>query len=172
MASPPPIKLKQSQSTSAAQTLTASSSSLSAHDARLLVRETLRISANLASSNSNATESPPLSLADSVENQSRNRRRLGLVEEEYVNSSLRLICCEEIDGRRWNYVAEKDSLSGTFRKGSIRALTMHTPPAPVEVQFCFSHFFQILYLCVYIYIYIRIPVSSTEFEFEKLVLHV
>jgi hypothetical protein len=41
----PPIKLKQSASTSAAQTLTTSSS---AQDARLLVRETLRISANLA----------------------------------------------------------------------------------------------------------------------------
>ncbi|XP_050273059.1 protein root UVB sensitive 6 [Quercus robur] len=133
MATPPPIKLKQSQPNATAQTLTAVASPSSAsHDtARLLVRETLRISANLASSPSIPAE-PPLSLADSPESRSLNRRRLGLVEEEYVNSSLRLICCEEIDGRRWNYVAEKDALSGTFKKNSIRALTLHSPQAPVE----------------------------------------
>ena len=135
MATPPPIKLKQSQANATAQTLTAAAASSSAsHDtARLLVRETLRISANLASSPSIPAE-PPLSLADSPEIRSLNRRRLGLVEEEYVNSSLRLICCEEIDGRRWNYVAEKDALSGTFKKNSIRALTLHSPQAPVEVS--------------------------------------
>ncbi|KAK7814389.1 protein root uvb sensitive 6 [Quercus suber] len=132
MATPPPIKLKQSQASATAQTLTAASSSSASHDtARLLVRETLRISANLASSPSIPAE-PPLSLADSPESRSLNRRRLGLVEEEYVNSSLRLICCEEIDGRRWNYVAEKDALSGTFKKNSIRALTLQSPQAPVE----------------------------------------
>ena len=135
MATPPPIKLKQSQANATAQTLTAAAASSSAsHDtARLLVRETLRISANLASSPSIPAE-PPLSLADSPESRSLNRRRLGLVEDEYVNSSLRLICCEEIDGRRWNYVAEKDALSGTFKKNSIRALTLHSPQAPVEVS--------------------------------------
>ena len=122
MATPPPIKLKQSQANATAQTLTAASSSSASHDtARLLVRETLRISANLASSPSIPAE-PPLSLVDSPESRSLNRRRLGLVEEEYVNSSLRLICCEEIDGRRWNYVAEKDALSRTFKKNSIRTL--------------------------------------------------
>ena len=135
MATPPPIKLKQSQTNATAQALTAvaSPSSASQDTARLLVRETLRISANLASSPSIPAE-PPLSLADSPESRSLNRRRLGLVEEEYVNSSLRLICCEEIDGRRWNYVAEKDALSGTFKKNSIRALTLHSPQAPVEVS--------------------------------------
>ncbi|KAL0014832.1 hypothetical protein SO802_001901 [Lithocarpus litseifolius] len=115
---PPPIKLKQSQTNSTAQTL--------------LVRETLRISANLASSNSNSTEPetpPPLSLVGSAENR---RSSLGLVEEEYVNSSLRLICSEEINGRRWNYVAEKDALAGTFNKASIRALTLNTPQPPHE----------------------------------------
>lgn len=133
MATPPPIKLKQSQTNAAAAA--ASSSSSASHDtARLLVRETLRISANLASSSPSVPAEPPLSLADSPESRSLNRRRLGLVEEEYVNSSLRLICCEEIDGRRWNYVAEKDALSGNFKKNSIRALTLHSPQAPVEVS--------------------------------------
>lgn len=133
MATPPPIKLKQSQ-TSAAAAAAASSSSASHDTARLLVRETLRISANLASSSPSVPAEPQLSLADSPESRSLNRRRLGLVEEEYVKSSLRLICCEEIDGRRWNYVAEKDALSGTFKKNSIRALTLHSPQAPVEVS--------------------------------------
>ena len=122
MVTPPPIKLKQSQTNATAQTLTAAASSSASHDtARLLVRETLRISANLASSPSIPAE-PPLSLADSPESRSLNRRRLGLVEEEYVNSSLRLICCEEIDGHKWNYVAGKDPLFGTLKKNSIHAL--------------------------------------------------
>ncbi|XP_062177546.1 protein root UVB sensitive 6 [Alnus glutinosa] len=111
----PPIKLKQSASSSAAQTLTSSSS---AQDARLLVRETLRISANLADSAAQPlSSSSPLSAA--------------LVDSsEFVNSSLRLICSEEIDGRRWSYVAEKDA-SGRFKKGSsIRALSSHNPHTP------------------------------------------
>ena len=102
MVTPPPIKLKQSQTNAMAQTLTAASSSSTSHDtARLLVCEMLHISANLTSSPSNSAK-PPLSLADSPESQSLNQRRLGLVEEEYVNSSLRLICCKEIDGHKWN----------------------------------------------------------------------
>ncbi|XP_059447617.1 protein root UVB sensitive 6 [Corylus avellana] len=114
----PPIKLKQSASTSAAQTLTTSSS---AQDARLLVRETLRISANLAD-----LAAQPLSSSSSPSHLSA-----ALVDSsEFVNSSLRLICCEEIDGRRWSYVAEKDA-SGRFKKGSsIRALSSHAPQTP------------------------------------------
>ena len=51
MATPPPIKLKQSQTNATAHTLTAVSSSFASHDtARLLIRKTLHISANLASS--------------------------------------------------------------------------------------------------------------------------
>ena len=123
MVTPPPIKLKQSQTNAMAQTLTAASSSSStSHDtARLLLCEMLHISANLASSPSNSAK-PPLSLGDLPESQSLNQRRLGLVEEEYVNLSLRLICCEEIDGHKWNYVAGKDALSGTLKKNSIHAL--------------------------------------------------
>ena len=122
MVTPPPIKLKQSQTNAMVQTLTAVSSSSTSHDtARLLACEMLHISTNLASSPSNLAE-PPLSLADSPESQSLNQRRLGLVEEEYVNSSLWLICCEEIDGHKWNYVAGKDPLFGTLKKNSIHAL--------------------------------------------------
>ncbi|KAF2294066.1 hypothetical protein GH714_007222 [Hevea brasiliensis] len=60
-----------------------------------------------------------------------NSRRLGLVEEEFIDSSLRLICCEEIDGRKWKYVAENDGF-GRYKKNSIRAVSLQTPQAPVE----------------------------------------
>ncbi|KAJ6394972.1 hypothetical protein OIU77_024061 [Salix suchowensis] len=109
----PPIKMKQSPN-HPAQTLT--SSTTSSQEARLLVRETLRISANLASSP--PANQPPLSQS-------------ALLEDGFIGSTSRLICCEEIDGRRWKYVAESDA-SGRFKKNSIRAVGLQTPQAPVE----------------------------------------
>ncbi|XP_041012123.1 protein root UVB sensitive 6 [Juglans microcarpa x Juglans regia] len=125
MAAPPPIKLKQSSPKSAAHTLTSTTSSSSAHDARLLVRETLRISANLASSPPDSAPHPPSSYSSLL----HSSDNLGLLQDDFVNSSLRFICCEEIDGRRWNYLAEKDA-SGSFKKGSIRARLSYTPQVP------------------------------------------
>ncbi|KAI5356429.1 PREDICTED: root UVB sensitive [Prunus dulcis] len=121
---PPPSPLKLKQSSSSTQTLTTTATS--AQDARLLVRETLRISASLASSEPNL---PPL------DTQTRTpRNQLGLLhhDQDFVSSSFRLICCEEIDGRRWNYVAEPDSSPGTFKKGSLRALGLHSPQPPLD----------------------------------------
>ncbi|KAL3597945.1 hypothetical protein D5086_009582 [Populus alba] len=111
----PPIKMKQSPNHTA-QTLTTSTTS--SQEARRLVRETLRISANLASSPSPPANPPTLSQS-------------ALLEDEFLGSTLRLICCEEIDGRRWKYVAERDD-SGLFKKNSIRAVGLQTPQAPVE----------------------------------------
>ncbi|KAF5733142.1 hypothetical protein HS088_TW17G00679 [Tripterygium wilfordii] len=113
-----PINLKPSRN-STTQTLTTAAAS--SQDARLLVRETLRISANLASS-------PPIAPLVSPPEEAR---QLGLVEEEFVNSSLKLICCEEIDGRRWKYVADKDS-AGRFQRNSIRAIALQSPQAPMQ----------------------------------------
>ncbi|KAH7520570.1 protein root UVB sensitive 6 [Ziziphus jujuba] len=125
---PPPLNLNKPSSSSAAassssQTLTATS----AQDARLLVRETLRISAGLASAPSDSAL-PSLSLVSA----GPERRKLRLIEDEFVDSSLRLICCEEIDGRRWKYVAENDASTGKFKKNSFRALCLQTPQAPVD----------------------------------------
>ncbi|KAL6184007.1 hypothetical protein ACLB2K_045414 [Fragaria x ananassa] len=113
--SPPPIKLAGKNSPANHQTLTTTA----AQDARLLVRETLRISATLASA--------PL--------ESRSNLQLGhdRLDDDFVGSSFRLICCEEIDGRRWNYVAEPDSVTGTFKKGSFRALGLHSRQPPLDV---------------------------------------
>ncbi|XP_057529614.1 protein root UVB sensitive 6-like isoform X2 [Amaranthus tricolor] len=109
-----PMKLRQSE------TLPSSS-----QDARILVRETMRISANLASAPPPSMPVVPPTLPES------KNLRLGLVEDEFIDSSLRLICCEEIDGRRWKYVAENDSF-GNLKKGSIRSVSLHTPLAPAD----------------------------------------
>ncbi|KAJ1427079.1 Root UVB sensitive family [Sesbania bispinosa] len=92
------------QSPSTTTSIAASSSQ------EILVRETLRISANLASSP--LLETPPL------------------------QSSSTLICCEEIDGRRWKYVAETDA-SGRFKKNSFRPLSLQTPQAPLDELMAF-----------------------------------
>ncbi|XP_016648106.1 PREDICTED: protein root UVB sensitive 6 isoform X2 [Prunus mume] len=121
---PPPSPLKLKKSSSSTQTLTTTATS--AQDARLLVRETLRISASLASSEPNL---PPL---DTQTHTPRNQLGLLHHDQDFVSSSFRLICCEEIDGRRWNYVAEPDSSPGTFKKGSLRALGLHSPQPPLD----------------------------------------
>ncbi|KNA16637.1 hypothetical protein SOVF_086450 [Spinacia oleracea] len=119
-----PLKLRQSSSP--AQTLTTSS-----QDARILVRETIRISASLASAPPSPANSPPAIPPTVPAALESKNLRLGLVEEEYIDSNLRLICCEEIDGRRWKNVAENDSF-GNFKKGSIRSVSLQTPLSPTD----------------------------------------
>ncbi|KAK4254490.1 hypothetical protein QN277_009868 [Acacia crassicarpa] len=141
-----PISLKQSSNpSSAAQTIASS------QDARALVRETLRMSADLASpspadaiphlaetTSDISSSSPSSSAAVLVGSECRRRVRGGGVfgTQELMNPSLRLICCEEIDGRRWNYVAENDG-SGGFVKNSFRALSLQTPQAPLDEMMSF-----------------------------------
>lgn len=128
------MKLKPS-STSKSQTLT--NAAASSQDARLLVRETLRISANLASAPPSEKTLPPLPQPEVS------------FQEQFVDSSLRLICSEEIDGRRWNYFAE-DGGGGSvkFKKGSIRSVSLQSPKAPVDVSFI-SSTYMFLLVCVY-----------------------
>lgn len=121
-----PVKLKQPPN-SAAQTITSS------QDARILVRETIRISANLASSPPACSSSSSVTAVDGLGLRSEEVK-FGLVQDEFVDSSLRLICCEEIDGRRWKYLAENDG-SGQFKNGSIRAVGLQSPQAPIDVSF-------------------------------------
>ncbi|CAI9765280.1 unnamed protein product [Fraxinus pennsylvanica] len=114
------MKLKH-PSNSASQTLTSS-------ETRLLVRETLRISANLAS----APPPPAVSERELI----RDSNFGGLVEDQFVDSSFRLICCEEIDGQRWKYFADNNSVktssSKKFKNNSIRAVSSHDPQAPFD----------------------------------------
>ncbi|KAK4438414.1 protein root UVB sensitive 6 [Sesamum alatum] len=126
------MKLKH-PSNSASQTLTSS-------DTRMLVRETLRISANLASA------PPPSPAAGALAAQDRALLQHssfgGLVEDQFLDSSLRLICLEEIDGRRWQYFAESNNSvrsggSKKLKKNSIRAVCLQTPQAPVDELMAF-----------------------------------
>ncbi|CAN7039585.1 hypothetical protein BRARA_B01601 [Brassica rapa] len=88
--------------------------SSSSDSVRLLSRETLRISASLASPPDDLL---PQALPDS---------------SHFLRSTLRLICCEEIDGRRWKYVAESDG-SGKFKRNSVvRAVSLESPRTPFD----------------------------------------
>ncbi|KAL4580543.1 hypothetical protein LXL04_016741 [Taraxacum kok-saghyz] len=115
------MKFERPSSSAASQTLTSTSS----QDARLLVRETLRISANLASS-------PPPSVVAPPESKSLEATSFGLVEDQFVDASLRLICYEEVDGRRFKYLAP--SHGAKFNKGSnsIRAVSLQSRKAPAD----------------------------------------
>lgn len=123
------MKLKN-PSNSASQTLTSS-------ETRLLVRETLRISANLAS----APPPSPAAAAPQERPLLQDSSFGGLVEDQFLNSSLRLICCEEIDGRRWQYFADDCKVGGGsagskhLKKNSIRAVSLQTPLSPADVSF-------------------------------------
>ncbi|KAK1568935.1 hypothetical protein Q3G72_030650 [Acer saccharum] len=139
----PPMKLKRSPAANSATVTAVKSAASSSQDAlaaRLLVRETMRISANLATSSGSSSPMEVAAASASASQQAQVRSIVddvkfgSLVEDgggQFVDSSLRLICREEIDGRRWNYVAEKDG-SGRFKKNSIRALSLQCPQAPTE----------------------------------------
>ncbi|XXG87026.1 hypothetical protein AAC387_Pa11g1814 [Persea americana] len=119
-----PIQFKKSPPPPSAQTL------VSSKDARILVRETMRISANLASA------APPCSI-QTGSCESRQGLKFGVADEGFVDSSLRVLCCEQIDGRRWKYVAEETAGSGRMRKSSIRTIGLHAPQAPVNDMISF-----------------------------------
>lgn len=58
----------------------------------------------------------------------------GLAVDAAVASS-RILCCEEIDGRRWNYVVDVVGTGGVRRCSSaVKAVSLQTPVAPVEVS--------------------------------------
>ncbi|KAK4745123.1 hypothetical protein SAY87_011435 [Trapa incisa] len=123
-----PIKIKKPPG-SPTQTLS------SQQEAPLLVRETLRISANLASAPANPEVTSPSASASVAAPEALGLKPdmslFGLLDQRFVDSSLRLICCEEIDGRRWKYMAEWDD-SARFKKGSIRAFSLQTPQSPAD----------------------------------------
>lgn len=130
-----PIKLNQSPN-SAAKSVASST------EARILVRETLRVTANLAS--------PPLDpLLPTISPAAPHATNLGILENQFLDSTSRLICCEEIDGRRWNYVADIQP-SGKSKNGSIRALCLQTPQAPIDVSICIVFLLSIKCLVVFV----------------------
>ncbi|RZS18674.1 hypothetical protein BHM03_00051000 [Ensete ventricosum] len=124
-----PIPLKQSASST--QTLTRHGGY--APEARGLVREAVR--ANAAAT----LASPPLSSpAQPQAERTQAEVRFGPT----VGGALaldaptpRVLCCEEMDGRRWSYVVDVEGLSGRAHRGSsVRAMPMQIPVAPVEYE--------------------------------------
>lgn len=117
MASPP---MKRSSSPS--QTLT-----LAGGTPEALVRDAMR-SAALASAPLPPVLSPPqLRFGPAVE---------GIAVEEKALS--RVLCCEEIDGRRWNYVMEVEGPGGLRWGSALKAVSLQTPAAPIDVSFFIS----------------------------------
>ncbi|XP_047328913.1 protein root UVB sensitive 6-like [Impatiens glandulifera] len=119
-----PMKLKQASNTTT-QTLTGTAS----QDARLLVRETLRISANLASAAPSSSSAMVAAESIGLRPEAVN---FGLLDEQFVDSTMRLICYEEVDGRRWKYLADNGETKKLRNGSSIRTVSLQTPKAPVD----------------------------------------
>ncbi|WOK94548.1 protein root UVB sensitive 6-like isoform X1 [Canna indica] len=122
-----PIPLKQS--TSSAQTLARGG----VPETRGLIREAVRATAaaTLASSPPIAPPAPTLQ-----EDRIRAEVRFGPPVDAglaLVEPAPRVLCCEEIDGRRWNYVLDVEGPPGKSRRGpSVRVVPMQGPVAPLE----------------------------------------
>ncbi|CAI9115209.1 OLC1v1016049C1 [Oldenlandia corymbosa var. corymbosa] len=101
-------------------------------DARLLLWGTLQISANLALTPSIANSPPSLPMPPPIE---RDRfsgdvvPSFGLVEDQFVNSSLKIICREEMDSRRREYFADVGTIAD---EGSIPLLCSVRESIPVD----------------------------------------
>lgn len=118
-----PIALKKSASS--AQGLTRGG----APDARGLVRDAVR--ATLASPPLGSQPPLPQRQADWVQAEIRFGPPVGRLALD-ATPVPRVLCCEEIDGRRWSYVVDD---GGHPRRGSaVRAVPMQCPMAPLEVR--------------------------------------
>ncbi|THU61655.1 hypothetical protein C4D60_Mb07t25610 [Musa balbisiana] len=116
-----PIALKKSASS--AQGLTRGG----APDARGLVRDAVR--ATLASPPLGSQPPLPQRQADWVQAEIRFGPPVGRLALD-ATPVPRVLCCEEIDGRRWSYVVDD---GGHPRRGSaVRAVPMQCPMAPLE----------------------------------------
>ncbi|URD74039.1 Vitamin B6 photo-protection and homoeostasis [Musa troglodytarum] len=123
-----PIPLKQSGRST--QNLTRRGA-CAAPEARGLVREAVR--ANAAATFASPPLVPP---APPQAERTQAEVRIGpTVGGALVLDapSPRVLCCEEMDGRRWSYVVDVEGLSGRARRSSsVQAMPMQSPVAPLE----------------------------------------
>lgn len=120
----PPIQLKNGPTS--AQTLT--------QEARTHVREAMRTT--LASS------PPPPQAADQI--QATTEVKFGPKMQEFAaaeSMNSRVLCCEEIDGRRWNYVVEMEGSRSIKKGASVRVVSLQSPMTPADVSFFFFFLF-------------------------------
>lgn len=72
------------------------------------------------------------------ESRSLEATSFGLVEDQFVDASLRLICYEEVDGRRFKYLAHTNGKKFNKGSNSIRSISLQSRKAPADVGFSFS----------------------------------
>nr|CAD1818227.1 unnamed protein product [Ananas comosus var. bracteatus] len=125
-----PIPLKQSPSS--AQTLARGGGG--APETRGIVREAVRATAaaTLASSPPAVAPPPPI---DQIQAEVRFGPPVAGLAAAPAAAAERVLCWEEVDGRRWSYVVDVGEGRGGrgSRKGSaVRAVSMQTPVAPLE----------------------------------------
>ncbi|XP_019703522.1 protein root UVB sensitive 6 isoform X2 [Elaeis guineensis] len=122
-----PIQLKQSPSS--AQTLTRGG----ATEARAVVREAMRTTAAATVAAPPVVPSLPPPPADQILTEVRFGPAVDGLAVNAAAASSRILCCEEIDGRRWNYVVDVEGTGSVRRCSSaVKAVSLQTPVAPVE----------------------------------------
>ncbi|CAA7396567.1 unnamed protein product [Spirodela intermedia] len=105
-----------------------------AQDARILVRETMRVTAAATLASAPPLSTPPLMTLPEKVRDTELRflpgRELGLLGRP---DALKVVCLEEVDGKKWKYVAVEEG-SGKLRRGtSVKAISLqHSPMAPVD----------------------------------------
>lgn len=118
-----PFQLKHSPGTAAAK------------EARLIVRDAMR-TAVLASSP--GLLPPPLPMAtDPI---AAAEIRFSSPDADTLAAPAaqpRILCCEEIDGKRWNYVVEEKGARMSRRGSSLKMVSLQLPGPPIDELFAF-----------------------------------
>ncbi|KAH0460154.1 hypothetical protein IEQ34_010817 [Dendrobium chrysotoxum] len=119
-----PIQLKHSPASAAP------------NEARVIVRDAMRTAA-LASYPSLLPPPPPPMAPDQVV--AAQVRFGGPTADTHatVEAQPRVLCCEEIDGKRWNYVVEAEGPRMSRRGSSLKAVSLQSPGAPIDEIFAF-----------------------------------
>ncbi|KAL4575588.1 hypothetical protein LXL04_022436 [Taraxacum kok-saghyz] len=80
----------------------------------------------------NLASSPPPSVVAPPESKSLEATSFGLVEDQFVDASLRLTCYEEVDGRKFKYLAPSHGVKFNKGSNSIRVVTLQSRKAPAD----------------------------------------
>ncbi|OAY68669.1 Protein root UVB sensitive 6, partial [Ananas comosus] len=107
-----------------------------APETRGIVREAVRATAAATLASSPPAAAPP-SPIDQIQAEVRFGPPVAGLAAAPAAAAERVLCWEEVDGRRWSYVVDVGEGRGGrgSRKGSaVRAVSMQTPVAPLEVR--------------------------------------
>ncbi|KAG0463350.1 hypothetical protein HPP92_018854 [Vanilla planifolia] len=109
-------------------------------EVRVLVHDAMR-TATLASSPAMLPQQASQQSTAMVPDQigSAEIKMNGFIADELVSSAAAttVLCCEEIDGRRWNYVVEANRPRMLRRGSSLKLVSLQSPVAPIDEMFSF-----------------------------------